>query len=48
MKRIGVVLAIVLLAGSILSGCVIVPLGGWHGDGGHYRGQPYPRHYGGR
>ncbi len=47
MKRIGMVLAIAVLAGSILSGCVLVPLGGWHG-GGHYRGHSYPYHYRGR
>jgi hypothetical protein len=39
MKRISVVLAVGLLAATILSGCVIVPLGGWgYGDGGYYRG----------
>jgi hypothetical protein len=38
MKRISVVLAVGLLAATILSGCVIVPLGGWYGGGGYYRG----------
>ena len=32
MKRIGIVLAIAVLAGSILSGCVIAPLDGRYGD----------------
>ena len=39
MKRMSVVLAVGLLAATILSGCVIVPLGGWgYDDGGYYRG----------
>jgi hypothetical protein len=39
MKRLGVMLAVGLLAATILSGCVIVPLGGWgYGDRGYYRG----------
>jgi len=46
MKRMGMVLAIAVLAGSILSGCVLVPLGGWHGGGGSYRGHSYPHHRG--
>jgi len=39
MKRVSVVLAVALIAASILSGCVIVPLEGWHGRGGYHR--PY-------
>jgi hypothetical protein len=35
-KRIGMVLAIAVLAGSILAGCVIEPLGGRSGDRGYY------------
>ncbi len=39
MKRMSVLLAVGLLAATILSGCVVVPLGYWgHGDGGYYRG----------
>ncbi len=48
MKRIGMVLTIALLAGSILSGCVVVPLDGWYGGRGYYRGHSYPYHYRGR
>jgi hypothetical protein len=40
MKRISTLLAVAVLAAAILSGCVIVPVGGWHGDGWH------PHHYG--
>ena len=36
MKRIGMVLAIAVLAGSILSGCVNEPLNGRYGDRGYY------------
>jgi hypothetical protein len=50
MKRMSKVLGLVLLAATMLSGCVIVPLGGWHGEYGggggyyhHYGGGPYRR-----
>lgn len=49
MKTVGRVLALVLMAAALLSGCVVVPLGGWHGHwhgytgGGHYQHyDPYP------
>ncbi len=51
MKRLIVMLAIALTAGTILSGCVVVPVGGWgwHGGGGYYHrpyyGGPYYRHW---
>jgi hypothetical protein len=48
MKRMGMLLAMAVLAGSLLSGCVVVPLGGWHGGGGHSHGRPSPPHYRGR
>ena len=35
-KRLGMLLAIVVLAGSILSGCVIRPVDGRYGDRGYY------------
>jgi hypothetical protein len=38
MKRMTVVLAVGVLVATILSGCVIVPLGGWYGGGGYGRG----------
>ncbi len=39
MKRLNVLFAVALLAASLLSGCVIVPYEGYHGDGGyHHRG----------
>ncbi len=41
MKRMSLVLAIGVLTATILSGCVIVPLGGWYVDGGYYRGGGY-------
>ncbi len=44
MKRIGKLLALGLLMATILSGCVVVPLGGWYG-GGYYHRSPY-HHYG--
>jgi hypothetical protein len=43
MKRLGVLLAVALLAATILSGCVIVPFDGWYGYG--YRYHPYPYWY---
>jgi hypothetical protein len=48
MKRLGMVLMLVILAGSILAGCVIVPLDGYHGGRGSYRGHSGPYHYRGR
>ena len=49
MKRIGMVLAIAVLAGSILSGCVLEP--GRYGDRGYYGDRNYygdRGYYGGR
>jgi len=50
MKRIGGVLAVALLVATILSGCVIVPLGGWgYGGGGYHHPYAYrPYYYQGR
>ncbi len=45
MKRMGVLVAVALLAASILSACVIVPAGGWYEEGWHYRPNPYAYHY---
>lgn len=42
MKRMGILLAVSLLAASILSGCVIVPVGGWYRP---YPYRPYPYYY---
>jgi hypothetical protein len=48
-KRMSVMLAVGLLAGTILAGCVVVPLGGWEYDGGGYyyrhHPSPYRPHY---
>jgi hypothetical protein len=41
MKRIGIVLAIAVLAGSILSGCAIEPAGGRYGDRGRFGDRSY-------
>ena len=41
MKHMVKLLAIALLAATFLSGCVIVPAGGWYGDGGYYRPYAY-------
>jgi 5-formyltetrahydrofolate cyclo-ligase len=48
MKSKGMVLALILMAATLLSGCVIVPLGGWHGHGYRhgYGGGGYYQHYG--
>jgi hypothetical protein len=49
MKRMSVLLAVALLVSTILSGCVIVPLGGWYGGGGYHHSYPYrPYYYQGR
>jgi hypothetical protein len=49
MKRMGLLLAVVLLAAATLSGCVIVPLGGWYGGGWeHPHSSPHPYYYRGR
>jgi hypothetical protein len=49
MARVGLLFAVALLTVSILSGCVIVPLGGWHGGGSyHSRWSPHPHYYRGR
>lgn len=45
MKRMGALLAIALLAASILSGCVIVPLDGYYGYGYQHRPHAYPHPY---
>ncbi len=48
MKRLGVMSMIALIALTMLSACVIVPVGGWHGGGWHnrpYYGGPYPYHH---
>lgn len=47
MRLMSLLLAIALMGSALLSGCVIVPLGGWrghgHGRGGHYyHSAPYP------
>lgn len=42
MKRMGVLLAVALLAVSILSGCVIVPVDGFYGHGYRSYGHPHP------
>ena len=43
MKQVTKLFAVALLAATILSGCVIVPAGGWYGDGWYAR--PYPYYY---
>ncbi|MBP1774856.1 MAG: hypothetical protein H6Q86_862 [candidate division NC10 bacterium] len=52
MKPLSIALALVLMAATLLSGCVVVPLGGWHGHGhgyGHgHGGGGYYHHYGPR
>ena len=48
MTRTSMLIAVALLIGSLLSGCVIVPLDGWHGGRGHFRGHSYPHHHRGR
>jgi len=53
MKQIRAVLAVGLLVATILSGCVIVPVGGWeeeggyrgHGGGWYYHSSPYHPYY---
>lgn len=42
MKHLGKLLAVGLLAATILSGCVIVPVGGWYRP---YPYRPYPYGY---
>lgn len=46
MKRVGVLVAVALMAASILSGCVIVPAGGWHGGGWYHHRPDYAYPYG--
>jgi hypothetical protein len=47
MTRVNLQFAVALLTVSLLSGCVIVPLGGWYGGGGrHYHSGPYPYYRG--
>ncbi len=49
MKRMGMLFAVALLAATLLAGCVIVPYGGWYGEGYGYRPhhyyRPYPHDY---
>ena len=45
MTRAGLLFAVALLTVSMLSGCVIVPLGGWHGGGGRYPHSSPHSHY---
>jgi hypothetical protein len=45
MKRMGVLLAVLVLAATLLSGCVIVPYDGYYGYGYHYRPYAYPYPY---
>ena len=46
MKRMSMVFGVVLLAATLLSGCVVVPYGGWGWHGGYDHGGYY-HHYGG-
>jgi hypothetical protein len=47
MTRVRMLFAVALLTASLLSGCVIVPLGGWYGGGGyHSHSGPYPYYRG--
>jgi hypothetical protein len=47
MTRMKLQFAVALLTVSLLSGCVIVPLGGWHEGGGpHRHSAPYPYYRG--
>jgi hypothetical protein len=47
MKQMAKLLVVALLTATFLSGCVIVPAGGWYGDGWYYRPYPYrPYPYG--
>jgi hypothetical protein len=40
-----VLLAVLMLAATVLSGCVIVPVDGYYGYGYHYRPYAYPYPY---
>lgn len=42
MRAIRVMILLSLVAGTLLSGCIIVPAGGWQGHG---RGWHHPRYY---
>jgi hypothetical protein len=45
-SRSMLLLAVGVLTATLLSGCVIVPYGGWwYGDGGYYRGHGGGRGY---
>jgi hypothetical protein len=47
MKRTGMMLAVALLTAMLVGGCVIVPYGGWYGEGYHYHHgyyHSYPYH----
>jgi hypothetical protein len=47
MTRVRVLFAVALLTILMLSGCVIVPLGGWYGGGWHHsHSGPYPYYHG--
>ena len=45
MKRMSGVLAVGVLVATLLSGCVIVPLGGWGYGGGYYHHYSYRPYY---
>ncbi len=47
MKTMGKALGLILLAATLLSGCVIAPYGGWHGHGYGHGGGSYYGHQGG-
>ncbi len=42
MKVMLMLIALALTTGTLLSGCIVVPAGGWHGNG---RGWHHPHHY---
>jgi hypothetical protein len=48
MKQLGMMLALAVLAGSILSGCVVSPLDGRYGDRGYYGNGGWGYHAGDR
>jgi hypothetical protein len=45
MKRMFRLFGVALFAAMILSGCVIVPAGGWYGGGWYYRPYPHRPYY---
>jgi hypothetical protein len=45
-RRVNVMLIVGLLGATLLTGCVVVPLGGWgYGGGGYYRREGGGGHY---